>query len=137
MVLFWPGNHREMTRLEESGMKFLTPEGIAAPASCYSHGALVPGDARRLIVSGQIGIDPDGTLAEGLDAQMERCWLNLFAVLESAGMTKRDLVKITVFVTQSDAASLWKSRAKRPRSEIRGGPAVSPGSVRPPGSRRR
>ena len=94
-------------------MKLLTPEGIAAPASCYSHGALVPGDARRLIVSGQIGINPDGTLAEGLEAQMERCWLNLFAVLESAGMTKRDLVKITVFVTQSDATSLYREGRDR------------------------
>ena len=68
MVLFWPGNHRETTRLEESGMKLLSPEGIAPPASPFSHGALVPGGARRLIIAGQIGIDPDGTLAEGLEA---------------------------------------------------------------------
>ena len=89
-------------------MKLLSPEGIAPPASRFSHGALVPGGARRLIISGQVGIDPDGTLAEGLEAQMERCWLNLFAVLESAGMTKRDLVKTTVFVTQSNATALYR-----------------------------
>ena len=89
-------------------MRLLTPEGIAPPASRYSHGVIVPGDARRLIISGQIGINPDGTLAEGLEAQMERCWFNLFAVLEDAGMTKRDLVKITVFVTQSDAADRYR-----------------------------
>ncbi len=89
-------------------MKLLTPEGIAPPVSRYSHGVIVPGAARRLIISGQIGINPDGNLAEGLESQMERCWLNLFAVLEDAGMSKRDLVKITVFVTQSDATARYR-----------------------------
>jgi enamine deaminase RidA (YjgF/YER057c/UK114 family) len=80
-------------------MEFLNPETIAPPASDYSHGVVVPAAARRLIVAGQVGLMPDGSLAEGFEAQMERCWLNLFAVLEAAGMTKRDLVKYTVFVT--------------------------------------
>ncbi len=72
-------------------MEFLNPDTVAPPASDYSHGVVVPAAARRLIVAGQVGLNPDGSLAEGLEAQMERCWLNLFAVLEAAGMTKRDL----------------------------------------------
>jgi len=89
-------------------MNLLNPDGIAPPASNYSHGVVVPAAARRLVISGQVGVNPDGSLADGLEAQMERCWLNLFAVLAAAGMTKRDLVKITVFVTRDDATARYR-----------------------------
>ncbi len=79
-------------------MKFINPDTIAKPASNYSQGVVVPANAERLIIAGQIGANPDGSLAEGLEAQMERAWLNMFAILEDAGMTKRNLVKITVFM---------------------------------------
>ncbi len=94
-------------------MEFLNPETIAPPASDYSHGGVVPAAARRLIVAGQIGLEPDGSLAEGFEAQMERCWLNLFAVLEAAGMTKRNLVKYTVFVTRPDATAAYREMRDR------------------------
>ncbi|MDX1575682.1 MAG: RidA family protein [Kiloniellales bacterium] len=94
-------------------MEFLNPETIAPPASDYSHGVVLPAGARRLIVAGQIGLEPDGRLAAGFEAQMERCWLNLFAVLEAAGMTKRDLVKYTVFSTRSDVTALYREMRDR------------------------
>ena len=94
-------------------MEFVNPDTIAPPASDYSHGALVPAAARRLIVAGQIGLAPDGSLAEGFEAQMERCWLNLFAVLEAAGMTKRNLVKYTVFVTRPDVTASYREMRDR------------------------
>ena len=90
-------------------MEFLNPDTVAPPASDYSHGVLVSAGGRRLIVAGQIGLNPDGSLAEGLEAQMERCWLNLFAVLEAAGMSKRDLVKYTVYVTRPDATASYRA----------------------------
>ena len=79
-------------------MKFLNPKSISAPASRYSQAVVVPAGGERLIISGQIGANPDGSLADGLEAQMERAWLNMFAILEEAGMTKENLVKITVFM---------------------------------------
>ena len=90
-------------------MEFLNPDTVAPPASDYSHGVLVPAAGRRLIVAGQIGLNPDGSLAEGMAAQMERCWLNLFAVLEAAGMSKRNLVKYTVYVTRPDATATYRA----------------------------
>jgi len=44
-------------------MKLLNPKNITRPASNYSQGVVVPANARRLIISGQIGIDPDGSIA--------------------------------------------------------------------------
>jgi 2-iminobutanoate/2-iminopropanoate deaminase len=94
-------------------MKLLNPQKIAPPASNYSHAVAVKADARRLVISGQIGVNPDGTLAGGFDAQMERCWLNLFAILEDLGMTKKDLIKITVYVTQSDVTNSYREMRDR------------------------
>jgi 2-iminobutanoate/2-iminopropanoate deaminase len=69
---------------------------------------MAPRATRWLHIAGQVGIKPDGTLAQGFAAQTERCWANLFAVLAGAGMTKRDLVKITVFVTAPDRVALYR-----------------------------
>lgn len=94
-------------------MKTLNPKTITPPASRYSQGVLVPAGAQRLIISGQIGVNPDGSLARGLDAQMDRCWLNLFAILEAGGMSKTNLVKITVYVTQSGVTARYREMRDR------------------------
>ena len=48
--------------------------------------------------SGMAGIDPStGVAAEGIEAQTEQALLNLAAVLDSAGASMADLVKVTIF----------------------------------------
>jgi 2-iminobutanoate/2-iminopropanoate deaminase len=56
-------------------------------------------------ISGQIGVKPDGTVADGAEGQLEQAWRNIFASLEAAGMTKRDLVKATTFLAPHAADS--------------------------------
>lgn len=89
-------------------VQLLNPETIARPASNYSQGVVVDAHARRLIISGQIGVNPDGSLDGGLEAQMRRCWRNLFAILHAAGMVKQDLVKVTVYVTQPGVTATYR-----------------------------
>ena len=89
-------------------MKLINPQSITPPASNYSQGVLTGAGARRLIIAGQIGVNPDGSVADGLQAQMKRAWENLFAVLAEAGMTKRDLIKITVFMTLSGVTAEYR-----------------------------
>jgi 2-iminobutanoate/2-iminopropanoate deaminase len=48
--------------------------------------------------SGMAGIDPStGTAGEGIEAQTEQALQNLAAVLESAGASMTDVVKVTIF----------------------------------------
>ena len=89
-------------------MKKINPDNITKPASNYSQAVIVPDNARRVVISGQIGVHPDGTVADGLEAQMERCWLNIFAILEEVGMAKTDLVKVTVFVTCPGVTGIYR-----------------------------
>ena len=47
---------------------FPSPSGIAAPQSRYSNGVVHSLSGRRLVIAGQVGVKPDGSLAEGLEA---------------------------------------------------------------------
>jgi enamine deaminase RidA (YjgF/YER057c/UK114 family) len=90
-------------------MKLFSPGATARPASNYSHGALVAAGGERLVIAGQVGIAPDGTLEQGFEAQSRRAWSNLFAVLEAAGMQKTDLVKVTIYVTLADVTAAYRA----------------------------
>ena len=89
------------------------PDGIAAPASHYAHAVLVEGAARWLHLAGQVGTHPDGRVAEGLAAQLDACFANVDAGLASAGMTRGDLVKVTVYLTVNTPEAVATYRARR------------------------
>lgn len=78
------------------------PAEIAPPFSRYSHGIEIRGAERWIHVSGQVGVDPDGRLAETAAGQMEQAWRNIFVVLASADMAPENLVKITAFLTRRE-----------------------------------
>jgi enamine deaminase RidA (YjgF/YER057c/UK114 family) len=65
--------------------------------------------AQRFVVPGQLGVRPDGTLEDGLEAQMQRAWLNLFDAMKAAGFEKHHLVKTTVCVTEGGQIQLYRA----------------------------
>jgi 2-iminobutanoate/2-iminopropanoate deaminase len=75
----------------------------------------------RRVVVGQPG-KADDSPGDGLEAQMQRAWLNLFDALKAAGYEKRHLVKTTVCVTEGGQLNLF--RAVRDRM-MRGHTAAS------------
>ncbi len=79
-------------------MKQLSPDRMAAPLGAYSQGVEVPPGARWLVVSGQVGVDTQGAIADGIEAQSEWVWRNLTTCLEEAGMGVGDIVKVTTYL---------------------------------------
>ena len=78
------------TSSKRRAVKTGTPNGIFSPA-------IVTGDL--VFTSGQIGLDPKtGTMAEGMEAQLEQVFRNLAAVLEASGSSIDHVVKATVFL---------------------------------------
>ena len=56
-----------------------------------------------VFVSGQVGIDPTtGTIPEGIGAQAEQCLKNVSGVLDAAGCTWGDVVKVTLWLTKAE-----------------------------------
>jgi len=58
-----------------------TPGTVAAPFGPYSHAIEVPEGSRLLYISGEVGVLPDGTVPEGIEAEAEACWRNIIAIL--------------------------------------------------------
>ena len=77
----------------------INPSTFPEAQSNYSQGVVLDAGAERLVMSGQVGVRADGSIAEGLDAQMQQTWANFLAVLEAAGFDKADVVKVTLFTT--------------------------------------
>ncbi len=81
-------------------MQFINPPGAPKPTSSYSQGVLVSASARRLIISGQVGVTPEGVVLQGMRAQTEQLFANMKAVLHAAGMDAGDVVKIVTYCTR-------------------------------------
>jgi enamine deaminase RidA (YjgF/YER057c/UK114 family) len=92
-------------------IKIHNPATVHPPAGSYSHAMEVPPGARLLFVSGQVGADRNGESPAEFAAQCELAWANLAHVLAAAGMTREDLVKLTVYlVRESDLPSFRQVR---------------------------
>ena len=85
-------------------LRALTPSSIRSPFARYSHGIEVPAGRRLVVCSGQLGITAEDRIPEDPGEQAELCFANIAAILEDAGLTLRDVVRINAFV--SDRAHL-------------------------------
>jgi len=78
---------------------------VSSPRAPQAVGPYAPAVKLGHIVycSGQVGVDPEtGRLAGGLEAQVQRIFANLGALLEDAGSSLGQVVKTTVYLTNMD-----------------------------------
>ena len=80
------------------------PAKVPSPVGGYSQGLDVSGLSRLLFVSGQIPETAGGDVPADFDAQCRQVWANIVAVLEDAGLSLDNLVKVTTFLTDRDQA---------------------------------
>ncbi len=104
--------------------KTLNPKSVHRPVGVYSHTVNVAPNARWVAVAGQVGMNKNGVLASGIRRQAEQAFRNVLACLRENGMRKQDLVKLTVFLT--DSRLIGEYRAARARVL---GDAVRPAST--------
>jgi len=107
--------------------------GVASQIGTYSDAVEVPANARWLSTAGTPGLAQDGSLAPDITGQAEAAWAHIVALLEKAGMTIGDVVKVTQYLVRADdipAYAKVRSRvlgAARPASTL----LVVPALVRP------
>jgi len=89
------------------------PKGVRKPAGAYSHTVKVPANAEWLVISGQVGVDTKGKIPEGIKKQAEQAFRNVLACLKENGMRKKDLVKFTVFLTDSRFIPEYRAARKK------------------------
>ena len=74
------------------------PPNLHAPVGAYHHCNVVEAGSRLLFAVGKIGVGADGVMIEEPHGQIAQAWRNVRAVVEAAGMTHRDIVKLTVYM---------------------------------------
>src|ERR1700732_2642884 len=81
-------------------IEFLSPAGAIKPTGTWSLGVRA-GDF--VFVAGMRGIDPaTNTLVDGAEARVRQAFLNMKTIVESAGGSLRDALRLVVYVTDMD-----------------------------------
>ncbi|MEZ5935928.1 MAG: RidA family protein [Alphaproteobacteria bacterium] len=79
----------------------MNPKTVHKPLGMYSHTMKIPANAEWLVIAGQVGINAKGAVAAGAKRQAEQACRNIVACLRANKMTKEDLVKLTIYLTDS------------------------------------
>lgn len=78
----------------------LNPATVRRPFGNYNHGLLVPAGAELLVTSGQLGLSTEDEIPEDVEAQAVLCFEACKAILEAAGMSFADVIRINGYVTR-------------------------------------
>jgi len=87
--------------------------GVAARIGPYGDGVEAAPNQRWLFTAGTPGMDASGKLPADITLQAELAWGNILKLLEKAGMSVHDLVKITQYLIRAeDIPAYAKVRAR-------------------------
>ena len=73
-------------------------DGIYSATPDYIHAIEVKGADRLVFVSGTMGLTQDGLAPQDLDEQLRLIWSNILRILEEAGMTTDNIVRLTSYL---------------------------------------
>jgi len=76
------------------------PASIHPPLAGYSHQIELRAPQRLLVLSGQVGMTPDGRIPEDCAGQLDVALENVLRNLDDASMEVKDLVKLTLYLTE-------------------------------------
>jgi 2-iminobutanoate/2-iminopropanoate deaminase len=87
--------------------------GVAGQIGSYSDAVEIGANHRRLVTSGTPGLATTGELPQDVSAQADLAWQHIIRMLERAGMTLTDIVKVTQYLTRAaDIAAYTKIRKR-------------------------
>ena len=106
-------------------IEHLNPEGMHK-SPVFSQGIIVPAGMRTLIIGGQNGVDDKGqVVSNDLGGQTAKAVDNLIKVLEAAGGTLDDLVRVRLYIKGEEDITpgfqAWMARA----GQIKNPPTVA------------
>ena len=87
-----------------------SPAEVHPPLAAYSHAIEVGPDERVVVLAGQVGVAPDGSLPDDPMAQVDQALANVVGVLAAGGMTVADLVKLTFYLVGDVELDGWRAR---------------------------
>jgi enamine deaminase RidA (YjgF/YER057c/UK114 family) len=105
-------------------IEFLAPPGAIKPTGPWSLGVRA-GDF--VFVAGMRGIDPaTNKLVDGDEARIRQAFLNMKTIVEAAGGSLRDAVRLVVYVTDMDR---YRPLVNKIQEDMWGGPPYPPRNI--------
>jgi enamine deaminase RidA (YjgF/YER057c/UK114 family) len=87
--------------------RYFKPARIGWSASGQTHGLAHGAAFKRMLISGQPGVDDEGRVPEDLEAQIGVAFDNLLKVLNAGQMAIEDLVRIIAYVAAPNAYGIF------------------------------
>ncbi|MEO1695513.1 MAG: RidA family protein [Pseudomonadota bacterium] len=87
---------------------FINADDAVQPAPQYSQAAHVVDAREWLFISGQIPVTPEGDVPGDPLSQADQVWTNIDAQLRAVGMSKDNLVKVTVYLSSRDIIPAYR-----------------------------
>jgi len=82
--------------------RVITPREFGKPLGMYSHGMSAPA-GEIVVVAGQVGTRGAGELAgPDVESQTRQAFENVRAVVEAAGCSMKDVIRLQTFLTSAD-----------------------------------
>jgi enamine deaminase RidA (YjgF/YER057c/UK114 family) len=78
--------------------EFRNPQDVHQPVGSYSHQIEIRGNERLLVISGQVGMQEDGTVPGDPIEQIEAALDNLLRNLRAANMDVKDIAKLNYYL---------------------------------------
>jgi enamine deaminase RidA (YjgF/YER057c/UK114 family) len=95
-------------------LSIVKPQSIHQEPGLYTHAFSAPVDGKRLVViSGQLGIKPDGSIHEDFEGQFLQTYENLRSVLADSGAQLSDLVSLRTYLSRAEQLDEFHSLRKR------------------------
>ncbi len=77
-------------------MRLISSRNAPAPVAAYSQAVENDG---LIFTAGQLGVDPETrALADGVEAQADQAFRNIAAILQEAGASFSDVLKVNIFM---------------------------------------
>jgi 2-iminobutanoate/2-iminopropanoate deaminase len=93
--------------------------GVAAQIGKYSDAIETATNLRWLFTSGTPGLPITGDLPTDITGQAELAWKHILLMLEKAGMTIHDLVKVTQYLTRAEDIPAYAKVRMRVLGDVR------------------
>lgn len=74
-----------------------TPSNVNQPVGDYAHITKIPAGMDTYVLSGQIGVQEDGSIPTSFEAEITQMFVNIKAVLDTEGLSHENVTKVNIW----------------------------------------
>jgi len=111
LLFLWTLPVAAFSQSDTALVKLKNPEGVLLPKGYSQVAEINLGTCRMLIISGQVALDKQGNITgkNDLAGQTEQVFANIKSIVEDAGGTLKDIVKLGVYMLDVSQVQVFRN----------------------------